>query len=53
MATRNGKLIYITLEEAVIKALEKLAKEDQRPRNSLIKKIIMEYIGKMENRDEK
>lgn len=44
MGTRNGKLIQITLKEEIIAQLDQIAKEDQRDRNGVIRKAIMEYI---------
>ena len=40
------KKFIITLPESVVKQLDKLAKKDNRSRNNLIMKVLLEFLSK-------
>ena len=49
---RNGKIVSLTLKEEVIKNIEKIAIQEERERNNVIRKAINEYINKYNNKQE-
>ena len=45
MKNENPKKFIITLPESIVKQLDKLAKKDNRSRNNLILKVLLEYLA--------